>query len=139
MLDSNQAVMLKMEFCSTEHINHKLNIGVLYKLYSSHPAVDFVEELEVKNGKSYLTFFQLLVSSYVQHQNKVWHLQEKYDKFVEFKEQSVLNYYKSMSNTTEVLYVYISPKEAGIPSSLQKHVDADKTWNNMFSYLEFHY
>ena len=121
MLESNKTVTIKMEFCTTANIEDKLNNGVLYKLYSSHPAVDFVGELQVEND-TYLTFFQLSVSSYLNHQSKVWHLLEKYDNFENFKNQSVLDYYKSLSKATEVLFVYISPKEAGVPSSLKKHV-----------------
>ena len=121
MLESNKTVTIKMEFCTTANIEDKLNNGVLYKLYSSHPAVGFVGELQVEND-TYLTFFQLSVSSYLNHQSKVWHLLKKYDNFENFKNQSVLDYYKSLSKATEVLFVYISPKEAGVPSSLKKHV-----------------
>ena len=85
MLESNKAVTIKMEFCTTGDIEDKLNNGVLYKLYSSHPAVDFVGELQVEND-TYLTFFQLSVSSYLKHQSKVWHLLKKYDNFENFKE-----------------------------------------------------
>jgi len=71
MLD--KSTMMNVVFCTTANIEDKLINGILYKLYPSHPAVDFVGELQVGGG-TYLTFFKLSVSSYLNHQSKVWHL-----------------------------------------------------------------
>ena len=98
MIDDKSA-MVNVVYCTTENIEDKLINGILYKLYPSHPAVDFVGELQVGDG-TYLTFFQLSVSSYLNHQGKVWHLLGTYDKYKEFRNESVLDYYKSLSDAT---------------------------------------
>ena len=129
MLESNKAAAIKITFSTTADID-KLNNGVLIKFYPSHPAVDFVGELQVGND-IYLNFFQLSVSSYLKHHSKVWHLLEKHDNFKNFK---TLDYYKLLYEATKALFVYTSPKEEGLPSSLKKHVtfNEDKIWIVLF-------
>ena len=43
-------------------------------------------------------------------------------KYEEFKKTTVLEYYKSKSTYTHILFVFVSPKEDCISASLQKHV-----------------
>ena len=50
-----------------------LHTNILYKLFSSHPAIDFVGQF-IANDTIYLLMIQISVSTYVQHTSKVWHL-----------------------------------------------------------------
>jgi len=72
-------------------IGQPLSMGVLYKLYSSHPAIDFVGQFEINNSV-YLLMMQVSLSLYVNHKSKVWHLKHTYKNYKEFAKSTVLQY-----------------------------------------------
>ena len=84
----------------------KFTKDFLCRLYDKHPAIDFVGEFEVK-GASCLVMFQLSVSGYTNHRRKVGHLNKTYQNYTEFKNTTVLNYYKSLCNETENEVIFI--------------------------------
>lgn len=102
VLANNSVLTLAMEVCISDDIKGNLTEGVLYKLYPYHPAVDYVGVLRVQGNREivYLTFFQLSISTYLNHNlSKVWHLLQKYDKYKDLKNATVLEYYKSLQLT----------------------------------------
>ena len=105
-----------------ENMSEALNMGVLYKLYASHPAIDFVGQFETDNSV-YLLMIQVSLSTYVNHKSKVCHLTHTYQNYKEFVKMTVLQYYKSIANTNAiVLFVYVSPQEMDVPSSLVRQI-----------------
>lgn len=109
-----KSVSLMVNFCSAERIS-TLVVGGLYRLY--HQGTD---------QALYLLMVQASLSTYINHKAKLSHLSKTYDNYDEFKSTSVLDYYKKLSGNHTVIYVYVSPKEEAIPTSLQKHQDQCK-------------
>ena len=75
-----------------------LNCGILYKLYKSHPGIDFVGKLNDTIGRSWLVMIQLSVSRYTKYCSKVWHIDQEYLNYPEFANKTVLSYYQSLSS-----------------------------------------
>ena len=94
--------------------------GFLFNLPLIHPAIDYVSFFKV-SGISWLIFFQISLSPYVCHGSKYKDIDQKYPKSELFKDCTILEYYTDYFHTENVLFVYFSPKEIGIPSSLEKH------------------
>ena len=117
-----KSVSLMVNFCSAERIS-TLVVGGLYRLYHQHPAIDFVGLFQGTDQALYLLMVQASLSTYINHKAKLSHLSKTYDNYDEFKSTSVLDYYKKLSGNHTVIYVYVSPKEEAIPTSLQKHQD----------------
>ena len=115
-----KSVSLMVNFCSTQRIS-TLVVGGLYKLYHQHPVIDFVGLFQGSDRALYLLMVQASLSTYIDHKAKLSHLSKTYDKYDEFKSTSVLDYYKNLCGEPTVIYVYVSPKEEAIPTSLQKH------------------
>ena len=105
VLESNTVITLTAHLCSSDDISGRLTTNVIYKLYSYHPAVDYVGEVICESIQQ--KYLQLSVSTYLKHRSKVWHLLKKYEHYEEFKEVMVLNYYKSLCDATNILYVCI--------------------------------
>ena len=119
--EPEESLMLKINFCCDDPFSTLL-VGCLNKLYHQHPAIDFVGLLRDENEKLYLLMMQVSISSYADHQAKLFHLNKTYNRYDEFKTTKVLDYYKNMcSEIHQVIYVYVSPKEHYIPTSLRKH------------------
>lgn len=124
---NNTRITLRADACFSDDISGCLTTNVLYKLYDCHPAVDFVGELtETKTEEKYLLFLQISVSTCIKHRSKVVDLLRKYENYKEFQNVSVLQYYKLLCDAANVLFLYISPRENSVPSSLRKHVKDKK-------------
>ena len=128
----NKSLVLTLNTCDKisreDKDEWKFTKNFLYRLYDTHPAIDFVGEFEV-NKSSYLVMFQLSVSNYTSHQSKVRHLNRTYQNYTEFKKKTVLDYYKSLCNETkmEVLFIYVSPKHnTSIPKIIRQHAQKEK-------------
>lgn len=52
----------------------------------------------------------------------MWHLNNKYPNYDEFREKTVLEYIKSLCKSTAVMFVYISIAENVILDIIKKHV-----------------
>ena len=83
MLESNRAAAIKITFSTTADIDDKLNNGVLNKFYPSHPAVDFVGELQVGND-IYLKFFSTFSQQLSKTPQQGVAFTGKYDNFKKF-------------------------------------------------------
>ena len=117
-----ESVTLTVNLCSAKPFSTLVE-GVLYKLDHQHPAIDFVGLLKGNNQALYLLMVQASVSLYVYHKAKLFHLDKQYDKYDEFKSTTVLDYYKSLCPSDhQVIYIYVSPQEKNIPTSLKKHL-----------------
>ena len=66
VLESNTVITLTAHLCSSDDISGRLTTNVIYKLYSYHPAVDYVGEVICESTQQkYLLFLQLSVSTYI--------------------------------------------------------------------------
>ena len=84
-LATKQRVIFQIEVCQRLERNCDMfYAGVLYGLYVSHPAIDFVGKLIDQEGTSWLVKFQLSVSFYAHHCSKAWHLNQTYKGYDEF-------------------------------------------------------
>jgi len=79
-------------------------VGVLYKLYYQHPAIDFFELLKGSDGALYLLMVQASLSYYVDHKAK---LDKKYDTYNEFMSATVLQYYKNLCRSEHKVIMFM--------------------------------
>ena len=101
-------------------------------LHASHPAIDYVGVYD-----EFIIFFQVSLSLYVHHVSKFRDINRIYPKSEEFKKQTILQYYRVHFGKSKVIFVYVSPKENGIPNLLMSHASNAQLENVYLGYMQW--
>lgn len=131
---------LLMQSCGcSEEITNKIH-NCLYNLPATHPAIDYIGVFEQDSKQDdvkskWLLFFQISLGPYSVHGSKYKDIFRRYPKSELFVNRTILEYYTNYFQTYKVIFVYFSPKEKGIPRSLEMHASKEKVEEVYLGYI----